>query len=312
MKIKNIISMMLLILVFAACKDELNQDLKFGVKVIPSSSFTMTDSLITAVKGTSIEFEFAGEPDFISFSYERFVLTNATLKFSTQAAWGTHFENTLNVYVSETFTGLLLTDFTKDSEAVAKHAWKNVSDLSNLPKLANTTQNASISLNEYRGKNVVIAFEYKPNFVADWQPTWIVSNLLIDNTMTTDNSSVSTYLASTMGFSPFDVLDVANAYKSVSDAGKWFVTNTAAMEIKRTAPNNTLNQDWLISKPIPIPMGQTELSETKGIKNISSRLNNYTYKFDKVGRYVVTFKAANQNYKNASSTEKQIKIEITN
>lgn len=312
MKIKNIISIILLVLVLGSCKDELTKDLDFGVKVIPSSKVTLADSIVKAVKGTSVEFEFTGEPDFISFSYERFILTNATLKFSTLVAWGTHFENTLGVYLSESFPGLLLTDFTKDAEAVKNHAWKELSAVSNLPKATNITQNASISLNEYRGKNVVIAFQYKPSFVADWQPKWIVSNLIIDNTMTTDNSPVSTYLASTMGFSPFDLLDQANAYKSLSDAGKWNITNTAAMEIKNTAPNNPLNQDWLISKPILVPMGVTEQSGDKAIKNISNRLNSYTYKFDKVGRYVVTFKAANKNYKYESSAEKKIIIEVSN
>jgi hypothetical protein len=279
--------------------------------VEPAAGVTITDSVITAAKGTTMKFNFAGEPDFISFAYERFVPTNATLSFSTQAAWGTHIENTLSVYVSGSFPGLLLNDFGKDSTAVSTHSWLDVTSTSNLPKVANTKQKAEIPVNEYRGKTLTIAFRYKTDFVADWQPTWIVSDLQIDNTLTTDNSKVSTYLAATMGFSPVDMLNKTAAYNSESLAGVWYINNPAAMEIKRTARDNALNHDWLISKPIEIPLGQTENSAVSSVKNISNRVENYYYTFIKAGEYIVKFNAANQNYVHSESTEKTLKIIIT-
>ena len=311
MKIKYIFLIPVFAGLFTACQDALEQPLKFDVTVEPAAGVSITDSVITAAKGTTVKFNFAGEPDFISFAYERFVPTNATLSFSTQAAWGTHIENTLSVYVSESFPGLLLNDFGKDSTAISTHSWTDVSAMSNLPKLANTKQKAEIQVNNYRGKTLTIAFRYKTDFVADWQPTWIVSDLLIDNTLTTDNSKVSTYLAATMGFSPFDMLNKTAAYNSESLAGVWYINNPAAMEIKRTARDNALNHDWLISKPIEIPLGQTENSAVASIKNISSRVENYSYTFSKVGEYIVKFNAANQNYIHSESSEKTIKIRIT-
>lgn len=311
MKIKYIFLIAIFAGMFTACQDALEQPLKFDVTVEPATGVSITDSVITAAKGTTVKFNFAGEPDFISFAYERFVPTNATLSFSTQAAWGTHIENTLSVYVSESFPGLLLNDFGKDSTAVSTHSWTDVSAMSNLPKLANTKQKAEIPVNGYRGKTLTIAFRYKTDFVADWQPTWIVSDLLIDNTLTTDNSKVSTYLAATMGFSPFDMLNKTAAYNSESLAGVWYINNPAAMEIKRTARDNALNHDWLISKPIEIPLGQTENSAVVSIKNISTRVENYSYTFSKVGEYIVKFNAANQNYVHSESTEKTLKIRIT-
>ena len=311
MKIKYIFLIAVLAGIFTACQDALEQPLKFDVTVEPAAGVSITDSVITAAKGTTVKFNFAGEPDFISFAYERFVPTNATLSFSTQAAWGTHIENTLNVYISESFQGLLLNDFGKDSTAISTHSWIDVTATSNLPTVANTKQKAEISVNDYRGKTLTIAFRYKTDFVADWQPTWIVSDLLIDNTLTTDNSKVSTYLAATMGFSPFDMLNKTAAYNSESLAGVWYINNPAAMEIKRTARDNALNHDWLISKPIEIPLGQTENSAVASIKNISSRVENYSYTFSKVGEYIVKFNAANQNYVHSESTEKTLKIIIT-
>ena len=311
MKIKYIFLIAVLAGTFTSCQDALEQPLKFDVTVEPATGVNITDSVITAAKGTTVKFNFAGEPDFISFAYERFVPTNATLSFSTQAAWGTHIENTLSVYVSESFPGLLLNDFGKDSTAVSTHSWLDVTSTSNLPKVANTKQKAEIQVNNYRGKTLTIAFRYKTDFVADWQPTWIVSDLLIDNTLTTDNSKVSTYLAATMGFSPFDMLNKTAAYNSESLAGVWYINNPAAMEIKRTARDNALNHDWLISKPIEIPLGQTENSAVASIKNISSRVENYSYTFSKAGEYIVKFYASNQNYVHSESTEKTLKIRIT-
>lgn len=311
LKTKYIIISLVMVGLFSSCDNELDQELKFGVSVLPAQGLTITDSLITASKGTTVTFNFEGEPDFISLSYERFITTNATLSFSTMAAWGTHLDNTLSVFASETFPGLILDDFSKDSTAIASQKWIDLTTMSNLPTASNKKQKAEISLNDYRGKKLTIAFRYKTEFENDWQPTWIISDLLIDNTLTTDGSNISTYLAATMGFLPFDMWNKSTAYLSESEAGKWFVGNTAAMEIKRTARANALNHDWLISKPITIPLGQTESSNAIAIKNISNRVSSYAYTFDKVGEYLVTFNAINQNYKYSNSTNKSIKILIT-
>jgi hypothetical protein len=267
--------------------------------------------LLTATKGATVIINFEGEPDFISLSFERFITTNATLSFSTMAAWGSHTENTLSVYVSQAFPGLVFNDFSKDSIAIASQEWIDLSSMSNLPTATNKKHESEISLNDFRGKNLTIAFRYKTDFENDWQPTWIIYDLLINNTLTTDNSNTSTYLAATMGFSAFDMWDESNAYLSESEAGKWFVSDAAAMEIKRTARANPLNNDWLISKPIAIPLGESEISEAIAIKNISNRVSSYAYTFDKIGEYELTFNAINQNYKYSNSTKKILKILIT-
>ncbi|MEA4937391.1 MAG: DUF5017 domain-containing protein [Paludibacter sp.] len=313
MKIKYILFSFSLLVLFSSCENELMQEVSFDVTVAPKEGLTITDTLITAAKGSTIHFNFTGDPDFISFSYERFIATNAELNFSTQAAWGTHVENSLSVYVSDEFPGLALNKFALDSVAIVNHSWTNVSTLSNLPTVVNVKKQAVINMNEYRGKNVVIAFQYHPNFIDDWQPTWMISDLNIRNTLVTDNSLVSTYLAATMGFSPFDMLKKdSTAYKSESVAGVWYVNNPAAIEIKRTARANPLNNDWLISKPIAIPLGLTETSAVTPLKNISYNIESYDYKFDKPGTYVISFKASNRNYKVSSSKVETVKVLITN
>jgi len=308
-KILGIISLGLIL--FSACENELEKSLEFEVNVAPATDVVITDSVITAPKGSTLQFDFVGEPDFISFSYSRFNPTKSTMTFSTQPAWGTHIENTLNVFLAETTDTLMLNNAKQDSTAIATRTWKDITALCNLSKVANATNKATVSLNEYKGKKVCIAFRYKTEFAADWQPTWTISNLQIGDTLINTNTKVSATLASAMGFKAFDMLNMASAYTAGDLAGVWNLTNTAAMVIKRTASGNALNTDWLISKPVEIAKGVTTLSTVTPVKNTTAEVTSYSYQFTTTGEYTVTFAASNANYMYQESVDRKIKIVIT-
>lgn len=312
MKIKYILFSFSLLALFSSCENELMQEVSFDVAVAPAEGLTITDTLITAPKGSMINFNFAGEPDFISMSYEHFTPSYSELIFSTMVAWGTHYENTLSVYVSDQFQGLALNDFKLDSAAIASHTWTDITALSNLPAAVNTKKQAIVDMTQYRGKNVVIAFHYHPITSDDLQPSWQIFDLNLKNSLVPDSSLLSTYLASTMGFSPFDMFKGdTTAYKSEAIAGTWSVSNPALMEIKRSSRYAALNNDWLISKPVAVPLGKTVSSQVFPLKNIGNYLESYKYKFDKPGEYVVSFKASNVNYMSKSSVVRTVKLLIT-
>lgn len=310
MKTLNSIIIALVLVLFFACDNTMERALTFDVTVDKNDALTFKDSVYTAPRGTTIKFNFSGAPDFISFAYDRFLPTNAVLKFSTQAAWGASVPNTLQVYVSDSFAALAGNDFAKDSSAIRNNVWEDVSALSNLPSMVNVKQNASIDINKFRSKNLCIAFRYKPTEMADWQPSWTISDLRIENNRITDNSLVSAFVAATMGFTPFDMLNKANAYRNEYVSGVWSTANSAAIQIRQTARNNPLNEDWLVSRPIEIPLGLTENQSFKGVKNNTIAVENYSHTFDRVGEYVVRFRAANVNYKNEVVVERQIKVVI--
>lgn len=311
MKYKISIIAFWVLTLFSACENELEKQLKFEVRVAPADNVVITDSVITAPKGTTLQFDFAGEPDFISFSFDRFNPTKSVLTFSTQAAWGTHIENTLNVFLAETSDTLLLTDAKKDSSMIANRQWKDITALCNLPATANTTKNATVSLNEYRGKKVNLAFRYKTEFVADWQPTWTISNLQVNDTVINTNTKTATTLAVAMGLKPFDMLNLTNPYTSADLAGVWNTTNTAAIVIKRTASGGALNTDWLVSKPLEIAKGVHTLSDKVSVKNTTSEVSSYAHLFSVSGEYIITFAASNHNYLYNESAERKIKVIIT-
>jgi len=312
MKLHKLSMVAALLALFAACDDDLQQPVDFSVDIEPSSSLVIDDTLITAPKGSKINFRFKGDPDFISFSYTRFVPTLPELSFSTRAAWGTSVANSLNVFVSDEFNGLLLNDFSKDSVNIATHAWKDITADANLPSATNKVQAAAIALGRYRGKDLVVAFRYKPTVATDWQPTWVISDLQLTNRLVSDNSVESTYLAATFGFTPFDMNNRAAAYRDTLLAGVWSTRKPTELTINRTSSNNALNHDWLISRAVRIPMGMTETSAVTGVKHMAVSVESYVHTFNQPGDYVLKFKAINRNYLHNDSVVKTIRLTVTN
>lgn len=308
-KILGVIAFVLIL--FSACENELEKQLEFEVSVAPAANVQITDSVVTAPKGTTLQFDFAGEPDFISFSFNRFNLTKSVLTFNTQAAWGTHIQNTLKVFLAETSDTLVLNNAKQDSTKIATRQWTDISALCNLPITVNTTNKATVSLNDYRGKKVCLAFKYTTEFAADWQPTWTISNLQVNDTVINTSTKTATTLAGAMGFSPFDMLNTTTPYTSADLAGVWNITNTAAMVIKRSTSGSALNTDWLISKPLGITKGVNTLSEIVPVKNMTNKVSSYSYLFSVSGEYIITFAASNHNYLYEENTDRKIKIIIT-
>lgn len=311
MKFKILIFLSVALTFLPACENELEQDLVFSVNVAPGVNVQISDSIITAPKGTSLKFEFAGEPDFISFAFNRFNQTKSTLTFNSQAAWGTHIRQTLSVFLFETPDTLLMNNPKQDSLTIVNRKWIDITSQCNLPEVANVTTKTGISLNDYRGKKVCLAFLYKTDFGADWQPTWTISNLQINDTILNTNTRTASSLAATMGFKPFDMRNAANPYLSADAAGVWYLANPASMVIKRSPSGSPLNTDWLISKPVEIAKGVSFESAVIAVKNTTNRVESYSYKFDNPGEYTVTFFASNANYLRRISTERKLKVLIT-
>jgi hypothetical protein len=298
-------------ILFWACENELEQKLNFDVHVVPDTNIEIGDSVVTAPVGTTLQFNFTGEPDFVTFSYNRFNYTKSVLTFNTQAAWGTHSQNTLIVFLFETADTLLLNNPKQDSATIVNRQWTDITSQCNLPVTANVTNKASVVLNDYQGKKICIAFRYKTSFVADWQPTWIISNLQINDTIQNTTTKTKTVLAATMGFKPFDMLNMANPYVSAATAGVWNVANPASMVMTRTFSGGALNEDWLISKPLEIAKGINTLSPVIPVKNTTNNISSYSHRFTEDGEYTITFFASNANFVRQTSTERKIRVIIT-
>ncbi len=316
MKTLKIYWILLISIAFSACENPLDTPVKFEVEVSLSDNITIDgDGIIKAPVGTSITFNFLGEPDFISFSYDLFNETTSTLSFSSLLSWNNDKDNTLQLFVSKSFPGLTKIDAKADSVTIHNHEWINISDRCSFPTERNASETSSISFDEFKGDSVVLAFKYNTINNNGFQPMWTINDLKIDNIVVKTGENALSVPAATMGFTPFDMLNMIpdeSAYISNTNGGTWDISTPASLKIRQTASGRSLNEDWLISRPIHIIRGKIEQGSSIAVKNTTDWVSSFTHKFEENGEYTVTFKAANYNYKSNSKTERSFKILIEN
>ncbi|MDR1809750.1 MAG: DUF5017 domain-containing protein [Prevotella sp.] len=313
MKISKII-FALMTLALAACDDPLTEPVNFEVKIAEAENIRIAaDGTITAPTGTQLTFNFSGEPDFISFSCDLFNATTSELSFSSLLGWNNDNDSSLQLFISDSFTGLAKDDTQADSIAICTHEWKNISDECAFPTLRNETKTSVVPLDEYKGKTITLSFRYKTLSNSGFQPMWTISDLQIDNKVVKTGESAIKIAAAAMGFSPFDMFKVSagEAYNTAtSGSGIWDTSVPASLRIRQSAAGKELNEDWLISRPITLPNGKLETGEAIAIKNTTDRVTSYSHVFDEDGEYTVRFKAANYNYKSHSNVERTFRIII--
>ena len=297
-----------------ACNNPLETPVRFSVNVAQDSNVvTESDGTIVAPKGTKITFNFAGEPDFISFTYDAFFATTAQLSFSTQLGnWGNGPYDNMSLFISNSFAGLSRSALA-DSILIRNHEWVDISSLCEFPEVRGDEATSSILFDEYRGDTITLAFRYKTNSNSDFQPMWTIKKMQIDNRIIKTGLSAINITANTMGFTPFDMMKVSNgnAYETSTTAGGvWDTSNADALQIRQTFTGRDLNEDWLITRQLVIPKGKPEKGETVSIKNTTDRVTSYSHTFADEGEYTVVFKASNHNYKANSSTQQAVKIVI--
>lgn len=311
---------------FFSCEKELYQDVSFDISISPESIVSVNNDTIVVNSNTPVTFNINGEPDVITFfsgeknhEYEKRELYNtpvediesSELVFSHLPRYGV-VPNTLKVYLSTDFNGLLLNDKTKDSIAVLTHNWIDITDKCNLSSSSKKEQKTNLSLKEYLQNNLTIAFQYITNQNEDIQPSVEILGLEIANTM--KNGDKVVIKAIDMGFSPIDLFEMVNPYISndFKLRGMWYTgrlkENPSVMRIELSHAGEPMNNDWLISKPVAL---NKRLADTgTQIKNITVELDNYNYVFTTPGTYKTTFLGRNYNFKNSSEKVKQLYVKV--
>ena len=313
-----------------SCEDELKESVSLDVTVA-AEGLTRDKDTIIVKKSTPVTFYLTGNPNFISFysgevgyEYKNINRTelsvediDCNLKFDSFAQYGT-IPGAFKVYVSSTF-GTLAKDKDTDVAKINSHDWVDISDLCNLPTTSSTTTKASsVSLADYLGNPLVLAFQYKPLNNTNAQPTWEIQNLVIENTLK-KNGSVTTVPAASMGLTPLDIYaDPSIAYLSYdakihsSNKGVWDFRNISAalprIRMQSSDKGMTLNEDWLISSPLIL----NSCLPDKGvsIKSTTIALDSYTYQYEETGVYEVSFVATNGNMDHYSRIVKSLPIKV--
>ncbi|MDR1336026.1 MAG: DUF5017 domain-containing protein [Tannerella sp.] len=300
----------------AACTEELDKSVEFDAAVQPAQSHTVdAGGVIHATPGTQIVFDFSGDPDFISFSYEIFKATSPSLRFDSQLSWSADADRTLQLFISDAFAGLSRTDAPADRAAIAGHAWVNLSPQCTFPTVQNGKERSVVTLDDFRGRTATIAFRYKTVNGAAIQPMWTVSDLQLVSTLIATGIEQSAVSASSMDFTPFDMLNLSPGdapYLSGTAGGVWDTSTPALLRIRQTFAGRDLNEDWLFSRPLEIPAGITTHSAGIAVKNTTASVSSYTHTFTETGEYVLTFIATNYNFKAHSELRKTFRMIINN
>lgn len=320
-------------LALVSCENELSQDVELGVNVVTTEGVSFDGQTITVKSGTPVQFNFNGDPDFLTFfsgedgkkyEYRERITINedevesSVLDFTITPQYGKP-AKILSMYIADDFPGLDKKDFEADSVLVEKQAWKELIPQEELPQ-AVKVQSYKVDMKPYLGKRVAIAICYRGQDKTNTQSRFTFNNMQIVNTLTSgQQTSLS---ATSFGFTPINMLYKHNlddqkgmtanrAYGTVTNntSGIWNFKDMNAFFIHSSNANTELKYSWIVSNLL-VANSCTPDAGTN-IKTISLGLNTYSYTYAQPGTYTATFVATNGNYKQTKSVVRAYKVVVT-
>lgn len=326
--IYNYIAVFCLFTTLIACSNPLKDKVSFDVNVDKNH---LSDGEIVVKTGETLQFNFDGNPDFITFysgepgaEYAKREQTESSkeditssLEFDLHALYG-NCEGTLSILLSTSFTGLVK-DFDIDKKNVQEHEWLDISDKCDIPVKVGDKNKVSVKvpLNDYLDKELTIALHYHPTYTGNLaQSKWIFKDFKIVNT-DKKTKVKSDFGVSNMGFLPL-YLNLPNGvtdHYEFNTTGKdregmWNFSqqvSSKTFDVHSTGKSVNIEQEsWLISQSLKT--NAREPDKGLSIKNIQVYLDNYTHTYSTAGEYDVTFIATNSNYDHSSRIVKTLKV----
>ncbi len=331
-----------LVLSLAACDDELDTKASIEVAVVQNDAATVVADTVVVKRGEQLTFKFEGNPDFITFysgetgkkyayrdrdQVDPAEMVSSRLKFGVWYQYGNAAtaKNLVSMYVSDAFTGLLKNNFAADSVLVEQFGWTSLVDEAQMPSApgsSGSAVNQEIDLMPYLGKRMALAIRYKALDNSAAQPRVNFVGMRIENQM--KDGTTSTLYAGNFGLTAVNMLAHHNLsdqrsmtanreYGTVTNnvSGIWNLASAGSGNffIHSSGVGTALKYSWLVSDLIMVNVCSPD--QGTPIKNISGRLDSYTYTYDEVGVYKATFVATNGNYKHESRVVRELNIKVT-
>ena len=335
--------MMLSALAFflVGCESELKREAALEVGVIQNDNVKLEDETIVVRKGQPVVFNLAGDPDNITFfsgeTGQQYIyrdrdqvdpeeIESSTLSFSVWFQYGTAkaSANVLKMYISDAFPGLSKNNFAADSALVRDYQWNDLVDQSLLPQKPGSASAAikfDVDLKTYLGKRFAIAINYEGHDNSAAQPRVNFEGMRIDNVM--KDGTTSTLYAGNFGFTPINMqchlnlkdqtgMKTNREYGTVTNnvSGIWNMVKagTGTFDIHSSGVGAPLKYSWLVSDLIMANASSPDMGTP--IKNITQRLDTYTYIYNKVGTYTATFVATNSNHQQQTRVVREVKVKV--
>lgn len=292
--IKLFIGLLTMAAAFVSCDNDATEKLSFDVNT-PD---------ITINEGEKVNFNFYGNPNYLTFysgeegnmfenkNRTNKAIDNVYVSFTTSQQYGSQ-KNKLKVWMSENFNG----DY---SEAgIQKATWTELTSEFVLPNGGQTNiQSGRKDFSKYKDSKFFFAFEYLPD-AGSVEPKITISPIRLI-TKLGNTETENTNVTSSFGFSMV-------AIKGGTGTGVSMKADKSSI-IFQGGDGKVDNHIWMISKPIDASAIEPDYGVA--IKNMSAKIETYSYVYNKAGEYNATFVATNANKWNSESTTRQIKITV--
>lgn len=276
-------------------------------KEVEPLSFNVAVGSNTVTVGDSVRFTFEGNPYFITFysgesghKYEyrdrTFAVGKPNMSFTSYRQYGTH-DSTLKVFVSPDFTG------TYTIAGVNSATWVNITGSTVLSTGTDNTPSGTIDLSSFVNENNVpmyVAFRYTETDTTATLRTWTLKNLVV-NTVLEDSSSIAVATITSTAWQNINFLNSTVTWTLPT-------TTTPQLKIAGGAAGALKNDNMAISGALYLNKVTPDVGVA--IKQISDRLDSYTYVFSKAGVYTVTFVAVNEDIYGRQEVLKTVQITV--
>ncbi|MES2276154.1 MAG: DUF5017 domain-containing protein [Bacteroidota bacterium] len=285
------------------------------VDIKAPDAFTVTTTATTYSIKDTVKFNFASNPDQITFysgepnhNYANATRTTALedstiMNFSTTttAASATTqplTSNYVSVLASTDYSGVL------DAPNIKKATWTDITSRAKFAVTTTAIASGNVHLEDLtKGSTpLYIAFKYVADTCTATSQSrkWAVTPLTIKSYFK-DTTNVVAGSIQTGGFS--------NVYSVLNPINIWVFAN-ASLTFNAPATGSSKDEDWAISKPMDLSVISSDLGIV--LKGTSVLLPQYKYVFKKAGTYVVTFVAQNVSSDGQAKTIRQVTLTITN
>jgi hypothetical protein len=270
-----------------------------------------------------VNFRIKGNPAFLTFYSgeigKRNEFVNRTtasgtslLQFTSLKANGTQ-DNTLSVLIADDFKGIGA-DETSTAANIAGANWTDITSRAIL-STGSSTVSGPVDVTDFAQKNkpVYLAFRYAAA-AGSIQPKWTITGLTITNNLTDgtiytlatiNNTAINNYGVSITTSPGWIGAKVANSYNWVISGGSTLsITGATTNEL---ATNNS--EAWVVSGPILLNRVTPDIGTA--IKNMSVRMDTYSYVYRTPGTYTVVFDGRSATVYEQKDIKKSLQLTIT-
>ncbi|EOR94156.1 hypothetical protein ADIARSV_2651 [Arcticibacter svalbardensis MN12-7] len=271
---------------------------------VSSPDFKVSTKTTTVKVGDEVSFKFSGDPDNITFysGMEGFRYDSIGKAVAQYGSPSLEFYSATRVGPGS-IKLLMSSDLTDlSSQNIGSINWIDISDRANFAVIALLSSSGKIDLSDLVVPNKPVRFAFKfdgPSSSTTLPPVWTIGQFNLYTTFLSGNTTT----LQTLGSLQWSVFDVKN------QNAKWIVTTT--LRIDAGARNEPDNEDWVVSNSIDLMAKIDAYEFGVPLKNITTKLTEYNYKYTKPGIYKATFVGANTTLNGSKELAKTLTITVT-